>query len=67
MILRLGELKKGLMKSRLEEVIITQTTSSWKQDVLLLPIHRCYVLDGNCKSQRLTSSLNLYYYLVRVC
>ena len=45
MILRLGELKKGSMKSRLEEVMITQTMSSWKQHVLLLPIHRCYVLE----------------------
>ena len=60
MILRLGEVNKGLMESRLEEVIITQTMSSWKQDVLLLPIRRCYMLDGNCKGQRLTSLLNLY-------
>ena len=37
MILRLGELNKGLMKSRLEEVILTQTVSRWKQDVLEAP------------------------------
>ena len=59
MILRLGELNKGLMRSRLKEVITIQTMSGWKQDVLLLPIHRCYVSDGNCKGQRLTSLLNL--------
>ena len=37
MILRMGELNKGLMKSKLEEVILTQTVSDWEQDVLEAP------------------------------
>ena len=37
MILRMGGLNKGLMKSRLEEVILTQTVSNWKQVVLEAP------------------------------